>query len=100
MDDKKERIHVTWDSWFIMSSVRFPFLVFKSGDFCIDALADNFHVDEDDNIEEESDEDKDDAAEDPNGKRSQSRRIGGGGGKGRVEHVHQNLLIVCTVVNL
>ena len=72
MDDKKERIHVPWDSWFIMSSVRFPLLVFKSGDFCIDALADNFHVDEDDDIEDEGDEDEGDAAEDPGGKGGQT----------------------------
>ena len=72
MDDKKERIHVTLDSSIIMSSVRFPLLVFKSGDFYIDALADNFHVDEDDDIEDEGDEDEGDAAEDPGGEGGQT----------------------------
>ena len=72
MDDKKERIHVPWDSSIVMSSVRFPLLVFKSGDFCIDALADNFHVDEDDDIEDEGDEYEGDAAEDPGGEGGQT----------------------------
>ena len=91
VNDKKQWINVKWLVWF-----RFV----KWEDFRVRLLVHSFCFDKDDNVEEEGDEDKDDTAEDPNGKCSQSRRIGGGGGKGRVEHVHQNLLIVCTVVNL
>ena len=68
-----------------MSWVRFPLLVFKSRDFCIDALADNFHVDEDDDIEEEGDEDEGNASEDPGGEGGQTNRIGGGRPKSRDE---------------
>ena len=60
--------------------------------FRICPLAESFGVDENDNVEEEGSEDKDDAAKDPNSKGSQSRRIGGGGGESRVEHVHQHLV--------
>ena len=91
MEDKKERIHVMWDSSIIMSSVRFPLLVFKSGDFCIDALADNFHVDEDDDIEEEGNEDKGNAAKDPSGEGGETNRVGGRRPKRRDEKVYQHL---------
>ena len=91
MEDKKERIHVKWDSSIIMSSVWFPLLIFKSGDFRINALADNFHVDEDDDIEDEGDEDEGDAAEDPGGKGGQTNWIGGSRPKSRDEKVYQHL---------
>ena len=91
MDDKKERIHVPWDSWIIMSSVRFPLLVFKGRDFCIDTFVDFFHVDEDDDIEEEGDKDESDAAEDPGGECGQTNRVGGSRPKSRDEKVYQHL---------
>ena len=62
-------------------------------------LVHSFGFDKDDNVEEEGDEDKDDGSENPNGKGGQSRRVGGGGRKSRVEHVHQNLLIVINFAN-
>ena len=91
MDNKKERVHVKWDSWIIMSWVRFPFHVFKSGDFCINALADYFHVDEDDDIEEEGNEDEGDAAKDPSGEGGETDRVGGRRPKSRDEKVYQHL---------
>ena len=56
-------------------------------------LVHSFCFDKDHDIEEEGDEDKDDRTEDPNGKRGESRRVGGGGGENRVEHVHQHLFL-------
>ena len=91
MDDKKERVHVKWDSWINMSWVRLPFHVFKRRDFFINALADYFHVDEDDNIEEEGNEDKGDAAKDPGGEGSETDRVGGSRPKSRDEKVYQHL---------
>ena len=84
MNDKKQWINVKWPVWFCFA---------KGKDFRIRLLVHSFCSDQDDNVEEEGDEDKDDTAENPNGKRSQSRRIGGSRGKGRVEHVHQNLFL-------
>ena len=88
MDDKKERVHVKLDSWIIMSWVRLPFLVFKRRDFCINALADYFHVDEDDDIEEEGNEDEGDAAKDPSGEGGETDRVGGRRPKSRDEKVY------------
>ena len=53
----------------------------------------------DHNIEGEGNEDKDDRTEDPNGERGDSRRVGGGGGESRVEHVHQNLFCKDIVIS-
>ena len=86
MDDKKEWIHVKRDSWIIIMS-----LVLKCRDFCTDAFADHFHVDEDDDIEEEGDEDKADAAKDPGGESGQTNRVGGRRPKSRDEKVYQHL---------
>ena len=88
VNDKKQWINVNWISWWLLW---FP--VAKRKDFGIRLLVHPFCFDKDDDVEEEGDEDKDDRAEDPNGKCGQSRRVGGGGGKGRVEHVHQNLFL-------
>ena len=74
-----------------MSLIWFPRLGSKGRDFCVDALADNFHVDEDDNIEEEGDEDEDDAAKDPGGEGSQTNRVVGSCPKSRDEKIYQHL---------
>ena len=90
MNDKKQWINVNWISWF-------PFA--KGKNIRIRLFVHSLCFDKDQDIEGEGNEDKDDRTEDPNGKRGKSRRVRGGGGKGRVEHVHQNLLIVGTVIN-